>query len=116
VRLAETFGAVSRTGEGVAEGDRVTPEGYIKSVDVALAVELPASVTRDPLATLKAEHGKPVSPFEIGFVAAVHVVPSISNRDTNVNAVKERAVAIALARFVSAVGLVISRLALAALL
>jgi hypothetical protein len=83
LRLAETSRAVSSTSEGVAECDRVAPERYIKSVDVTLAVELPVSLTRDPLATLEAEHGKPISPFEIGFVAAVHVIPSISNRDTN---------------------------------
>jgi hypothetical protein len=52
LRLAETPGAVPSTSEGVAECDRVAPEGYIKSVDVALAVELPVSLTRDPLATL----------------------------------------------------------------
>jgi hypothetical protein len=86
LRLAETSRAVSSASEGVAECDRVAPEGYIKSVDVALAVELPVSLTRDPLTTLEAEHGKPISPFEIGFRAAVHVVPSFSNRETNVNA------------------------------
>lgn len=84
LRLAETYGAVSRTSEGVAERDRVAPERYIKSVDVALAVELPVSLTRDPLAAFKAEYGEPMSPFEIGFIAAVHVIPSISNRDTSV--------------------------------
>jgi len=80
----ETPGAVPSTSEGVAECDRVAPKGYIKSVDVALAMELLVSLTRDPLATLEAEHGKPISPFEIGFVIAVHVVLSINNRDTNV--------------------------------
>ena len=84
LRLVETPGVVPSTSEGVAECDRVAPKGYIKSVDVALAMELLVSLTRDPLATLEAEHGKPISPFEIGFVIAVHVVLSINNRDTNV--------------------------------
>jgi hypothetical protein len=51
---------------------------------MVLAVELSASRARDPLAALKAEHGEHISSFEIGFRAAVHVVPSIGNRNTNV--------------------------------
>lgn len=86
LRLAETSRAVSSTSEGVAECDKVAPERYVTSVNVALAVELPVSLTRDPLATLEAEHGKPISPFKIGFRIAVHVVLSFSNRETNVNA------------------------------
>jgi hypothetical protein len=66
------------------ESDRVTPERDIKYVDMVLAVELPASRARDPLATLKTEHGEPISSFEIGFRAAVRVVPSIGNRNTSV--------------------------------
>jgi hypothetical protein len=84
LRLTETFGAVSSISEGVAESDKVARKRYITSVDVTLAVKLPVSLTRDPLAALKAEHGEPISPFEIGFIAAVHVIPSINNRDTNV--------------------------------
>jgi hypothetical protein len=84
LRLAETPGAVPSISKGVAECDRVAPEGYIKSVDVALAVELLVSLTCNPLTILKVEHGKPISPFEIGFVIAVYVVLLISNRDINI--------------------------------
>jgi hypothetical protein len=59
LRLVETPGAVPSTSEGVVERDRVAPEGYIKSANVALVVELPVSLTRDLLATLEAEYGKP---------------------------------------------------------
>ncbi len=86
LRVAETPRAVSSTSEGVAECDRVVPEGYIRSVDVALAIELSVCFTRDPLVTLEVEYSKPISLFEIGFVVSVYMIPSISNRDTNVNA------------------------------
>ncbi|KAH8587754.1 hypothetical protein B0O99DRAFT_601407 [Bisporella sp. PMI_857] len=46
-------------------------------------MELPVSFTRDPLAAPKAEQGEPISPFGIGFIAAVHAIPSIRNRNTN---------------------------------
>jgi hypothetical protein len=84
LQLVETPRAVPSIGEGVAEGDRVALEGYVKSVDVALAVELLVSLTCNPLAILEAEHSKLISPFEISFVAVVYVIPSISNRDTNI--------------------------------
>jgi hypothetical protein len=84
LRLTETSRAVSSASEGVAECDRVVPKGYVKSVDMTLAVELLVSLARDLLAILEVEHGKPISPFEIGFVATVHVVPSISNKDANI--------------------------------
>jgi hypothetical protein len=75
---------VSSTSEGVAESDRVAPERYIKSVNVTLTVELLVSLTRNLLAILKVEYSKPISPFKIGFVVAVHVILSISNRNTNI--------------------------------
>jgi hypothetical protein len=79
---------VSSVSEGVVECDRVILEGYVTSVDVALVVELLVSLTRDLLTVLEAEYGKPVLPFEISFVIAVHVILLFSNRETNVN-VKE---------------------------
>ena len=84
LRLMETPRAVPSTSEGVAECDRVAPERYIRSVNVAL-VELPVSLTHNPPGTLEAEHGKPISPFEIGFVAAVHGIPSFNIKDFNAN-------------------------------
>lgn len=84
LRLAETSRAMPRTSEGVTESDKVAPEKYIKSVNVALAIELLVSRTRNPLAIFKAKHGKPILPFKIGFIAAIHVILSISNKDINI--------------------------------
>jgi hypothetical protein len=84
LRLTETPRAVPSTSKGVAEYNRVALEGYIKSVDVALAVELLVSLTYNPLATLKVEHSKPISPFKISFITAIYIVLSISNRDINI--------------------------------
>jgi hypothetical protein len=84
LQLTETSRAVSSASKAVAESDRVAPKGYVKSVDMTLAVELPVSLTRNPLAILKVEHSKSISPFEISFTAAVHMILSFSNRETNV--------------------------------
>jgi hypothetical protein len=51
-----------------------------------LVVELLVSFTCDLLAILKAEHSEPISFFEIGFIAVVHVILLIRNGDTNINA------------------------------
>ena len=84
LRLVETPGAVPSTSEGVAECDRVAPEEYIKSVNVALVVKLLVSLTCNLLAILEVEYSKLILPFKIGFIIAVHVVLSISNKDTNI--------------------------------
>ena len=84
MRFAETSRAVFSTSESIAESDRVVPERYIKLVHVTLVVKLLVSLTCDLFTTLKAEHSKPISPFEIGFVAAVHMILLISNKDANI--------------------------------
>jgi hypothetical protein len=70
--------------EGIAECNRVVLERYIKSINIALIVELLVSLTYNLLATLEVEYSKLISPFKIGFIIAVHVVLSISNKDTNI--------------------------------
>jgi hypothetical protein len=70
--------------EGIAECNRVVLERYIKSINIALIVELLVSLTCNLLATLEVEYSKLISPFKIGFIIAVHVVLSISNKDTNI--------------------------------
>jgi hypothetical protein len=82
----ETDGAMSSTSKGVAESDRVTAERDIKFIDVALAVVLPVCLVRDPHAALEAENSKPMPLFKIGFIATIHVVPSIRNRNASNNA------------------------------
>jgi hypothetical protein len=72
------------TSEGIMECNKVILKGYIKSVNMALIVELLVNLTRDLLVTLKIKHGKPISPFKIGFVIAIHVILSINNKDINV--------------------------------
>ena len=68
--------------EGVAECDRVAPEEYIKSVNVALVVKLLVSLTYNLPTILKVEYSKPISPFKISIIVVVHVILLFSNRDT----------------------------------
>jgi hypothetical protein len=71
-QLAETSRAVFNVSEGIAEYNKVALEEYIKSVDVALAVELLVSLTCDLLAILKVEYSKPISPFKISVTNSVY--------------------------------------------
>jgi len=84
LQLAKTLKVMLSISEGVAEYDKVILEGYIKSVDIALVVKLLVSFTCNLLAILKIKYSKLISPFKIGFVIAIHVVLSISNKDTNI--------------------------------
>jgi len=84
LQLAETLKAMLSISEGIAKYNRVIPEGYIKSINIALAIKLLISLTCNLLAILKAKYNKLILPFKIGFVIAIHVVLSISNKDINI--------------------------------
>jgi hypothetical protein len=84
LRLAEILGAILSTSEGVIKCNKVILEGYIKFVDIALAIKLLVSFTCNLLAILKVEYSKLISPFKIGFIIVIYVILSISNKDTNI--------------------------------
>ena len=70
--------------KGIIKCNRVAPEGYIKSINIALAIKLLISLTCNLLAILKAEYSKLISLFKIGFVIVIYMVLSISNKDINI--------------------------------
>jgi hypothetical protein len=70
--------------EGIAEYNKITLERYIKSINIALVIELLISLTYNLLVILKVKYNKPISPFKISFIIAVYIVLLISNKDTNI--------------------------------
>jgi hypothetical protein len=70
--------------EGVVEYNRVVLEGYIKSINIALVIELLVSFTYNLFIILKVKYNKLILPFKIGFIIAVYVVLLISNKDINI--------------------------------
>jgi len=84
LQLAKTLEAILNISKGVIKCNKVTLEGYIKFVDIALAIKLLVSLTCNLLATLKAKYSKLISPFKIGFIIVIYIILSISNKDINI--------------------------------
>jgi hypothetical protein len=84
LRLIEIPRIMPSISEGIVEYNKVILEEYIKSINIALVIELLVSFTYNLLAILKIEYNKPISPFKIGFIIAVYVILLISNRDINI--------------------------------
>jgi hypothetical protein len=84
LQLVKTLKAILNISEGIIEYNKVTLEGYIKFVNIALIVKLLVSFTCNLLAILKAKYSKLILPFKIGFIVIIYVILLISNKDTNI--------------------------------
>lgn len=67
----------------MAEGDRVTAERDVHIVDMVLAMRLPVRCTGHPFVAEETKFGRAVFPLKMAFVAAVDVIPSAFDRDTD---------------------------------
>ena len=76
--------AVPSISEGIIEYNKVALEGYIKSINIALVIELLVSFTYNLFIILKVEYNKPILPFKISFIIIIYIVLLINNRDTNI--------------------------------
>jgi hypothetical protein len=84
LQLVKTLKAILSTSKGIAKYNKVILKKYIKFINIALIIKLLISFTCNLLATLKAKYSKLILPFKIGFIIAIYIILSISNKDTNI--------------------------------